>query len=139
MTEFIPLAGDKKFAEDKSIIGGLARLNDTPIVIIGHEKGDDTKSRIQHNFGMARPEGYRKAVRLMDLADKFNLPVITFIDTPGAYPGNVAEETLKKASNELSWKQVNRTTLADVIPLTEFLYTEEFENYCKDPFDKTNE
>ena len=92
MTEFIPLAGDKKFAEDKSIIGGLARLNDTPIVIIGHEKGDDTKSRIQHNFGMARPEGYRKAVRLMDLADKFNLPVITFIDTPGAYPGQGAQE-----------------------------------------------
>ena len=92
MTEFVPLAGDKKFAEDKSIIGGLARLNDSPIVIIGHEKGDDTKSRIQHNFGMARPEGYRKAVRLMDLADKFNLPVITFIDTPGAYPGKGAEE-----------------------------------------------
>ena len=92
MTEFVPLAGDKKFAEDKSIIGGLARLNDTPIVIIGHEKGDDTKSRIQHNFGMAKPEGYRKAVRLMDLADKFNLPVITFIDTPGAYPGKGAEE-----------------------------------------------
>ena len=92
MTEFIPLAGDKKFAEDKSIIGGLARLNDTPIVIIGHEKGDDTKSRIQHNFGMAKPEGYRKAVRLMELADKFNLPVITFIDTPGAYPGKGAEE-----------------------------------------------
>ncbi len=92
MTEFVPLAGDKKFAEDKSIVGGLARLNDTPIVIIGHEKGDDTKSRIQHNFGMARPEGYRKAVRLMDLADRFNLPVITFIDTPGAYPGKGAEE-----------------------------------------------
>ena len=92
MTEFVPLAGDKKFAEDKSIIGGLARLNDTPIVVIGHEKGNDTKSRIQHNFGMARPEGYRKAVRLMDLADRFNLPVITFIDTPGAYPGKGAEE-----------------------------------------------
>ena len=92
MTEFVPLAGDKKFAEDKSIIGGLARLNDTPIVIIGHEKGEDTKSRIQHNFGMARPEGYRKAVRLMDLANRFNLPVITFIDTPGAYPGKGAEE-----------------------------------------------
>lgn len=92
MTEFVPLAGDKKFAEDKSIIGGLARLNDTPIVIIGHEKGNDTKSRIKHNFGMARPEGYRKAVRLMDLADRFSLPVITFIDTPGAYPGKGAEE-----------------------------------------------
>ena len=92
MTEFVPLAGDKKFAEDKSIIGGLARLNDTPVVIIGHEKGNDTKSRIQHNFGMARPERYRKAVRLIDLADRFNLPVITFIDTPGAYPGKGAEE-----------------------------------------------
>ena len=92
MSEFVPLAGDKKFAEDKSIIGGLARLNDTPIVIIGHEKGYDTKSRIKHNFGMARPEGYRKAVRLMNLADRFNLPVITFIDTPGAYPGKGAEE-----------------------------------------------
>ncbi len=92
MTEFVPLAGDKKFAEDKSIIGGLARLGDTPVVIIGHEKGNDTKSRIQHNFGMARPEGYRKAVRLMDLADRFNLPVITLIDTPGAYPGKGAEE-----------------------------------------------
>ena len=92
MSEFIPLSGDKKFAEDKSIIGGLARLNDFPIVVIGHEKGSDTKSRILHNFGMARPEGYRKAVRLMNLADKFNLPVITFIDTPGAYPGKGAEE-----------------------------------------------
>ena len=92
MSEFVPLAGDKKFAEDKSIIGGIARFNDLPVVIIGHEKGSDTKSRIQHNFGMARPEGYRKAVRLMDLADRFNLPVITFIDTPGAYPGKGAEE-----------------------------------------------
>ncbi len=92
MSEFVPLAGDKKFAEDNSILGGLARLNDLPIVVIGHEKGNDTKSRIQHNFGMARPEGYRKAVRLMDLADKFGLPVITFIDTPGAYPGKGAEE-----------------------------------------------
>ena len=92
MSEFVPLAGDKKFAEDKSIIGGIARFNDLPVVVIGHEKGSDTKSRIQHNFGMARPEGYRKAVRLMDLADRFNLPVITFIDTPGAYPGKGAEE-----------------------------------------------
>ena len=92
MSEFVPLAGDKKFAEDKSIIGGIARFNDLPVVVIGNEKGSDTKSRIQHNFGMARPEGYRKAVRLMDLADRFNLPVITFIDTPGAYPGKGAEE-----------------------------------------------
>ncbi len=92
MSEFTPLLGDRKFAEDKAIIGGLARLNDLPLVVIGHEKGDDTKSRIEHNFGMARPEGYRKAVRLMDLADRFELPVITLIDTPGAYPGKGAEE-----------------------------------------------
>jgi len=92
MSEFTPLLGDRKFAEDKAIIGGLARLNDLPLVVIGHEKGADTKSRIEHNFGMARPEGYRKAVRLMDLADRFELPVITLIDTPGAYPGKGAEE-----------------------------------------------
>ena len=92
MSEFTPLWGDRKFAEDKAIIGGLARLNDLPLVVIGHEKGDDTKSRIEHNFGMARPEGYRKAVRLMDLANRFELPVITLIDTPGAYPGKGAEE-----------------------------------------------
>ena len=92
MSEFVPLSGDRKFADDKAIIGGLARLNDLPLVVIGHEKGDDTKSRIEHNFGMARPEGYRKAVRLMEMADRFNLPVITLVDTPGAYPGKGAEE-----------------------------------------------
>jgi acetyl-CoA carboxylase carboxyl transferase subunit alpha len=73
-------------------MGGTARFNDTPVVLIGHEKGHDTKTRIERNFGMARPEGYRKAIRLMDLADRFNLPVITLIDTPGAYPGKGAEE-----------------------------------------------
>jgi len=73
-------------------MGGLARFNDTPVMVIGHEKGHDTKSRIEHNFGMARPEGYRKAVRLMELAGKFGLPVITLVDTPGAYPGKGAEE-----------------------------------------------
>ena len=92
MSEFIPLSGDRKFADDKAIIGGLARLNDLPLVVIGHEKGDDTKSRLEHNFGMARPEGYRKAVRLMELANRFQLPVITLVDTPGAYPGKGAEE-----------------------------------------------
>ncbi len=91
-TEFTSLAGDRGFAEDHAVIGGLARFNDTPVVVIGHEKGNDTKSRIERNFGMARPEGYRKAVRLMDLADRFRLPVITLIDTPGAYPGKGAEE-----------------------------------------------
>jgi acetyl-CoA carboxylase carboxyl transferase subunit alpha len=91
-TEFTSLAGDRGFAEDHAVIGGLARFNDTPVVVIGHEKGNDTKSRIERNFGMARPEGYRKAVRLMELADRFRLPVITLIDTPGAYPGKGAEE-----------------------------------------------
>ena len=91
-TEYTPLAGDRNFADDLAVMGGLARFNDTPVVVIGHEKGNDTKSRIERNFGMARPEGYRKAVRLMELADKFGLPVITLVDTPGAYPGKGAEE-----------------------------------------------
>ena len=91
-TEFTPLAGDRNFADDHAVMGGLARLDDRPVMVIGQEKGNDTKSRILHNFGMARPEGYRKAVRLMEMADKFGLPVITLVDTPGAYPGKGAEE-----------------------------------------------
>ncbi|MBY6155822.1 acetyl-CoA carboxylase carboxyltransferase subunit alpha [Pseudooceanicola nitratireducens] len=91
-TEYTPLAGDRNFADDHAVMGGLARFNDTPVMVIGHEKGNDTKSRIERNFGMARPEGYRKAVRLMQMADKFNLPVVTLVDTPGAYPGKGAEE-----------------------------------------------
>ncbi|MCB6177882.1 acetyl-CoA carboxylase carboxyltransferase subunit alpha [Rhodobacter sp. Har01] len=91
-TEFTTLAGDRAFADDHSVMGGLARFEDRPVVVIGHEKGNDTKSRIERNFGMARPEGYRKAIRLMDLADRFRLPVITLVDTPGAYPGKGAEE-----------------------------------------------
>ena len=91
-TEFTPLAGDRNFADDQAVLGGLARFNDDPVVVIGHEKGNDTKSRIERNFGMARPEGYRKAIRLMELADKFRLPIITLVDTPGAYPGKGAEE-----------------------------------------------
>lgn len=91
-SEYTPLAGDRNFADDHAVMGGLARFNDQPVVVIGHEKGNDTKSRIERNFGMARPEGYRKAIRLMDLADRFRLPVITLVDTPGAYPGKGAEE-----------------------------------------------
>ena len=91
-TEFTPLAGDRNFADDHAVMGGIARFNDAPVVVIGHEKGHDTKSRIERNFGMARPEGYRKAIRLMDLAHRFRLPVVTLIDTPGAYPGKGAEE-----------------------------------------------
>lgn len=90
--EFTPLSGDRAFADDAAIMGGLARLDDRPVVVIGQEKGHDTKSRIERNFGMARPEGYRKAIRLMDLAHRFRLPVVTLVDTPGAYPGKGAEE-----------------------------------------------
>ncbi|MEP1768015.1 MAG: acetyl-CoA carboxylase carboxyltransferase subunit alpha [Sulfitobacter sp.] len=91
-TDYTPLAGDRNFADDHAVIGGLARFNDQPVIVIGHEKGNDTQSRIKRNFGMARPEGYRKAVRLMDMAHRFGLPVITLVDTPGAYPGKGAEE-----------------------------------------------
>jgi acetyl-CoA carboxylase carboxyl transferase subunit alpha len=91
-TDYTPLAGDRNFAEDHAVIGGLARFNDKPVIVIGQEKGSDTRSRLERNFGMARPEGYRKAVRLMEMADRFGIPVITLIDTPGAYPGKGAEE-----------------------------------------------
>jgi acetyl-CoA carboxylase carboxyl transferase subunit alpha len=91
-TEYTPLAGDRNFADDHAVMGGMARFNDRPVVVIGHEKGNDTKTRIERNFGMARPEGYRKAIRLMDLAGRFGLPVVTLVDTPGAYPGKGAEE-----------------------------------------------
>lgn len=90
--EYTPLAGDRGFAEDNAVVGGLARFRDRPVMVLGHEKGHDTRSRIHRNFGMARPEGYRKAVRLMDLADRMGLPVITLVDTAGAYPGKGAEE-----------------------------------------------
>ena len=91
-TEWTPLAGDRNFADDHAVMGGLARRADRPVMVIGLEKGNDTKSRIERNFGMARPEGYRKAIRLMDLADRFGIPVVTLVDTPGAYPGKGAEE-----------------------------------------------
>ena len=91
ITDFTPLAGDRKFGEDLAVVGGLGRFRGEPIMVLGQEKGSDTQSRIRHNFGMARPEGYRKAVRLMELADKFGLPVLTIVDTAGAYPGIDAE------------------------------------------------
>ncbi|NSX53403.1 acetyl-CoA carboxylase carboxyltransferase subunit alpha [Parasulfitobacter algicola] len=91
-TEYTALGGDRNFADDDAVMGGLARFEDRPVVVIGHEKGNDTESRLKRNFGMARPEGYRKAVRLMDLADRMRLPVITLVDTVGAYPGKGAEE-----------------------------------------------
>ncbi len=91
-TDFTPLSGDRLFGEDAAIVGGFARFRGTPVCVIGQEKGSDTESRLRHNFGMARPEGYRKAVRLMDLADRFGLPVISLVDTAGAFPGIEAEE-----------------------------------------------
>ncbi|MGD0763802.1 MAG: acetyl-CoA carboxylase carboxyltransferase subunit alpha [Roseiarcus sp.] len=90
--DFTPLSGDRKFAEDAAIVGGFGRFRGSPICLIGHEKGDDTASRLRHNFGMARPEGYRKAARLMELADRFGLPVVALVDTAGAWPGVDAEE-----------------------------------------------
>ena len=90
--EFVPLAGDRAFADDPAIIGGLAKIDGRRVMMIGHEKGDDTASRLKHNFGMAKPEGYRKAIRLMQLANRFGLPVVTLVDTPGAFPGVQAEE-----------------------------------------------
>jgi acetyl-CoA carboxylase carboxyl transferase subunit alpha len=92
ITDYTWLCGDRNFADDHAVMGGIGRFRDQPVVIMGQEKGFDTKSRIERNFGMARPEGYRKAIRLMDLADRFGLPVITIVDTPGAYPGKGAEE-----------------------------------------------
>ncbi|MDH6264930.1 acetyl-CoA carboxylase carboxyl transferase subunit alpha [Rhizobium sp. SG_E_25_P2] len=91
-TEFTPLAGDRKFANDDAIQAGFARFRGQPVALIGQEKGSDTKARLKHNFGSARPEGYRKAIRIMELADRFNMPVVTLVDTAGAYPGVGAEE-----------------------------------------------
>ncbi|MBP2292270.1 acetyl-CoA carboxylase carboxyltransferase subunit alpha [Azospirillum rugosum] len=90
--DFTPLAGDRAFAEDRAVIGGLGRFRGRSVVVIGQEKGHDTETRVRHNFGMAKPEGYRKAQRLMDLADRFNLPVVSLVDTAGAFPGVQAEE-----------------------------------------------
>jgi acetyl-CoA carboxylase carboxyl transferase subunit alpha len=91
-TDFDELSGDRAFADDKAIVGGLANIDEQPVMIIGHQKGRDTKEKIKRNFGMPKPEGYRKALRLMEMAERFNIPIITFIDTPGAYPGVGAEE-----------------------------------------------
>jgi len=91
-TDFDELHGDRKFADDAALVGGVARLNDAPVMVIGHQKGRDVKEKVRRNFGMPRPEGYRKACRLMEMAERFKMPILTFIDTPGAYPGIDAEE-----------------------------------------------
>src|ERR1700719_2326882 len=92
ITDFVPLAGDRKFGDDEAIVGGFGRFHGESVCVIGHEKGSGTEARLKHNFGMARPEGYRKAERLMQMADRFGIPVISLVDTPGAYPGIGAEE-----------------------------------------------
>ncbi|MCA8878970.1 MAG: acetyl-CoA carboxylase carboxyltransferase subunit alpha [Rhodobacteraceae bacterium] len=115
--EYTPLAGDRSYGDDHAVMGGLARFNDRPVVVIGHEKGHDTATRLHHNFGMARPEGYRKAARLMDLADRFGLPVISLVDTPGAYPGKGAEERGQAEAIARSTEQCLRigTALVSVV------------------------
>ena len=110
-TDIVHLAGDRAFADDASVIGCLARFEDRPVVVIGQEKGRDTKSRLAHNFGMARPEGYRKAIRLMNLANRFGLPVITLVDTPGAYPGKGAEE---RGQSEAIARSIEKCLTLDV-------------------------
>ncbi|MBC6436550.1 MAG: acetyl-CoA carboxylase carboxyltransferase subunit alpha [Rhodobacteraceae bacterium] len=119
-TEYTPLAGDRAFADDHAVMGGLARFEDTPVVVMGHEKGHDTKTRIERNFGMAQPEGYRKAARLMNMADRFGLPVITLVDTPGAYPGKGAEER----GQAEAIAQSTRTCLKIGVPLISIIVGE---------------
>jgi acetyl-CoA carboxylase carboxyl transferase subunit alpha len=117
-TEFEELHGDRTYADDPAIVGGLARLDGLPVMVIGQQKGRDTKAKVQRNFGMPRPEGYRKALRLMHLAEKFGLPIITFIDTPGAYPGVGAEERGQSeaiARNLLEMSDLKTPILAVVI------------------------
>jgi len=92
ISDYTPLSGDRKFGDDQALLGGLGKLRGRSVIVMGHEKGTDTKTRLKHNFGMANPEGYRKAVRLMDMAERFNLPVVSFVDTAGAFPGRGAEE-----------------------------------------------
>jgi acetyl-CoA carboxylase carboxyl transferase subunit alpha len=117
-TEFVELQGDRSFADDAAIIGGPARLDGRPVMVIGHQKGRQTKEKILRNFGMPRPEGYRKALRLMEMAERFRLPVLTFIDTPGAYPGVGAEERGQSeaiARNLMVMARLNTPIIATVI------------------------
>lgn len=116
--DFDELCGDRAYGDDKAIVGGIARLNDQPVMIIGHQKGRETKEKIKRNFGMPAPEGYRKALRLMKMAERFNMPVLTFIDTPGAYPGIGAEERGQSeaiATNLMSMAELKVPTICTVI------------------------
>ncbi|MFL1914915.1 acetyl-CoA carboxylase carboxyl transferase subunit alpha [Plesiomonas shigelloides] len=110
-TEFDELAGDRAYADDKAIVGGIARLEGRPVIVIGHQKGRETKEKIRRNFGMPAPEGYRKALRLMKMAERFKLPIITFIDTPGAYPGVGAEERGQSEAIARNLKEMSMLTV----------------------------
>lgn len=110
-TEFDELAGDRAYADDKAIVGGIARLEGRPVMVIGHQKGRETKEKIRRNFGMPAPEGYRKALRLMKMAERFKLPIITFIDTPGAYPGVGAEERGQSEAIARNLKEMSMLTV----------------------------
>lgn len=113
-TDFDELCGDRAYADDKAIVGGLARIDDRPIVVIGHQKGRETKSKIYRNFGMPAPEGYRKSLRLMQLAERFHLPIVTFIDTPGAYPGIGAEERGQSEAIARNLREMSRLKVPTV-------------------------
>lgn len=115
MTDFIELHGDRCFGDDKAIVGGLAKLEERDLLVIGHQKGRDTKENLMRNFGSAHPEGYRKAMRLMKLAEKFNLPIVVFIDTPGAYPGIGAEERGQAYSIAYNIREMSRVAVPIIV------------------------
>ncbi len=115
-TEFTELHGDRRFGDDAAMVGGFARFNGRPVMVVGHQKGRDTKQKLHRNFGMTNPEGYRKAFRLMQLAAKFNIPIITFIDTPGAYPGIGAEERGQAEAIAFNLKEITKLRVP-IIPV----------------------
>jgi acetyl-CoA carboxylase carboxyl transferase subunit alpha len=117
-TEFVELHGDRNFGDDHAIVGGLARLDDEPVMVIGHQKGRDTKEKVFRNFGMPNPEGYRKALRLMEMAERFKLPIITFVDTPGAFPGIGAEERGQAEAIARNLREMSRLSVPIIVVIT---------------------
>lgn len=117
-TEFVELHGDRNFGDDHAIVGGLARLDGEPVMVIGHQKGRDTKEKVYRNFGMPNPEGYRKALRLMEMAERFRLPIITFVDTPGAFPGIGAEERGQAEAIARNLREMSRLTVPIIVVIT---------------------
>ena len=117
-TEFTELHGDRNFGDDHAIVGGLARLDNEPVMVIGHQKGRDTKEKVYRNFGMPNPEGYRKALRLMEMAERFKLPIITFVDTPGAFPGIGAEERGQAEAIARNLREMSRLTVPIIVVIT---------------------